>query len=107
MTCTQNTDRECREEDCCLNEDDRCVPEDPCLNRPIVVKYINEIMPVISSHCAYCHVELFRSMKYQTVTLHKSLCMVCILNIELDARSYHDLMKKYHEACEKVGELIK
>jgi len=78
--CTQNTDRECREEDCCLI-------------RPKVIKYIDQEMPIIISTCHYCHVELFRSMTYENKSMYKSLCFPCIDKLENEAWKYREMCK--------------
>lgn len=62
-------------------------------NRPLVVKYINEEMPIIVSTCSNCHVELFKSMTYQQTTFHKNFCMECIGVIETEAWKYRELAK--------------
>jgi hypothetical protein len=62
-------------------------------NRPLVVKYITEEMAIIISTCAMCHVELFKSMTYQSTTLHKSFCLACIGVIETAAWKYRELSK--------------
>lgn len=85
-SCTQNTDRECREEDCCLN-------------RPQVIKYIDQEMPIIISTCHYCHIELFRSMTYEHKSMHKSLCFPCIDILERKAQKLDEFMHHYDNAC--------
>jgi hypothetical protein len=87
MTCTQNTDRECREKDCCLN-------------LPKIVKYINKEMPIIISTCHYCQIELFRSITYEYKNMHKNLCLVCVRNLENNANHYNEMIEKYYEAFE-------
>lgn len=62
-------------------------------NRPIVVKYINEEMPIIISTCANCHVELFKSMTYHQTTMHKSFCIACIGIIETESWKYREFCK--------------
>ncbi len=56
-----------------------------------VVKYFDEIMPIAISTCAYCFVELFRSMTYETKTFHKSFCLACISKLEDEAWKYREL----------------
>ena len=58
-------------------------------NRPIVVKYFDQIMPVIISTCSICHVELFRSMTFEQKNISKSFCLECIRNIEMAAFKYN------------------
>lgn len=67
--CTQNTDRECREEDCCLKESK---PEricQPYIGPPIPSSYIHV--------CVDCGVELFISHYYETKTVFRILCLEC------------------------------
>jgi len=62
-------------------------------NRPLVIKYIDKEMPVIIHTCVSCHVELFRSITYETKTLHKNYCIACSGIIETESWKYRDLCK--------------
>ncbi len=46
-------------------------------NRPQVIKYIDEIMPIIIHTCCLCHVELFRAMTFEEKTSFRSYCLEC------------------------------
>lgn len=51
-------------------------------NRPLVIKHIDKEMPIIISTCCGCGVELFKTMTYETKTLHKSFCITCASQLE-------------------------
>lgn len=88
--CTQNTDRECREEDCCLD------------NRPKVIKYIEEIMPIIVTTCPQCNEELFRSMTYEIIKPHHTLCQDCYVELKQEVQD----LKKYFSFTIKVVQFL-
>lgn len=48
--------------------------------RPLVIKHINEAMPIIIFTCQSCTLELFRSMVYQTTNASVNLCIKCFMN---------------------------
>jgi hypothetical protein len=52
------------------------------INMPLVIKYIDKEMPIIIHTCAICHVELFRSMTFENITLNKSFCLMCSILLE-------------------------
>jgi len=62
-------------------------------NQPIVLKYFDQVMPIIIFSCSSCNVELFRSMTYENITLHKNFCMMCAEKIENEAARYRGLLK--------------
>jgi hypothetical protein len=60
---------------------------------PIVNMYFDTVMPVIVVTCCKCYVELFRTMTYETKTLHKNYCMICAGSLEEKAWMYEGLDK--------------
>lgn len=62
-------------------------------NRPLFVKYLDVEMPIIISTCWVCGIELFKSMKHESHTLHKSHCLVCISILEESTWKYKELCK--------------
>ncbi len=60
-------------------------------HQPQVVKYFDEIMPIIIHTCANCCVELFRSMTFERTNDFKSLCLTCLEKLEEAAWKYEEL----------------
>jgi hypothetical protein len=58
-----------------------------------VVKYFNEIMPIIITTCCKCNKELFRSMTMERTDYYRSYCQGCSLELEDKAWKYDQLNK--------------
>lgn len=82
---------ECGHECLCIKCDERKFAYE--YNIPLVVKHLEKEMPIIISTCCHCHVELFRSVTYETKTLNKSFCLSCVMKLEDEAWKYRELNK--------------
>jgi hypothetical protein len=51
--------------------------------RPLVIKHIDKEMPIIVHTCCICSVILFKSMTYETRTMHRNFCMACASQLEM------------------------
>lgn len=62
-------------------------------NQPLVLKYFDQVMPIIIFSCSSCNVELFRSMTYENKTLHENFCIACASKLADEARQYRVLIQ--------------
>lgn len=58
-----------------------------------VVKYFDQVMPIIVCKCGNCQVELFKSMMYEPKTLHINLCIDCYDKLKDKEWKYDNLCK--------------
>ena len=62
-------------------------------NRPLVVKYLDDIVAITEVICAKCHVELYTCIDYKMKTLNHSYCFICSFEVEEKAYKYDGVCK--------------
>lgn len=63
------------------------------IKAPQIIKYIDQEMPIIISTCCFCNIELFRSITYEPISMHKNYCIDCANGLETEAWQYRKLCK--------------